>query len=223
LSDGWLFSTGPVLPVSQFDVKLKYLLFLPKAYGRTAKAWPLILFLHGAGECGTDLEKVKVHGPPKLVQNKNDFPFIVLAPQSPKFGWSIRALDTLLESILNTYKVDKDRVYLTGLSMGGFGTWALAAAHPQNFAALVPICGGGKQAHVKRLKDLPIWVFHGARDRVVPVARSREMVEALRAVDSNVLYTEYPDAGHDSWTRTYDNPDLYKWLLKQRRPPTRTQ
>jgi predicted peptidase len=198
-------------------VKLRYLLFLPEGYDKSDKHWPLILFLHGAGGSGNDLSRVKVHGPPKIVETKKDFPFIVVSPQSPRFGWDSDALNALVDEVIANYRVDKDRVYLTGLSMGGFGTWALAAAHPEKFAAIVPICGGGDPALAKRLKDLPIWVFHGAKDRVVPPERSETMVKAIRAAGGDPKLTIYPDADHDSWTRTYDNPDLYTWLLKHKR------
>jgi predicted peptidase len=197
--------------------KLGYLLFLPEDYGKTDKAWPLILFLHGAGESGNDLAKVKAHGPPKIVETKKDFPFIVVSPQSPKRGWQPDALLALLDEVVSKYKVDQDRVYLTGLSMGGFGTWALAAAHPDRFAAIVPICGGGDPKTAERLKGLPMWVFHGAKDNVVPLARSEAMVNAVKAAGGNPKFTVYPEAGHDSWTKTYDNPELYQWLLEQKR------
>jgi predicted peptidase len=200
-------------------VKLLYLLFLPGGYGKTEKNWPLLLFLHGMGESGHDLAKVKTHGPPKVVENKKDFPFIVVSPQcpNPRRGWDPDALNALLDDIVSRYKVDKGRIYLTGLSMGGYGTWALAAAYPHWFAAVAPICGGGNPADAKKLKDLPVWVFHGAKDNVVPPARSREMVDALKKAGADVKFTLYPDAGHDSWTETYDNPEFYKWLLKHKR------
>ncbi|HEV3255667.1 MAG TPA: prolyl oligopeptidase family serine peptidase [Gemmataceae bacterium] len=213
----------------QFDkeitirVKLKYLLYLPEGYGKSDKAWPLLLFLHGSGESGKDLNKVKIHGPPKLIERGKDFPFIVVSPQSPRRGWDVPALNALLDDVVATHKVDKDRIYLTGLSMGGYGTWALAAAYPEKFAAIVPICGGGDLADAKQLKDLPIWVFHGAKDPAVPPRRSKEMVKALEAAGAkNVKFTLYPDADHDSWTRTYDNPKLYEWLLKQKRTGRKT-
>jgi predicted peptidase len=201
----------------KIKVKMNYLLFLPEGYGKKDKKWPLLVFLHGAGETGTNLAKVKVHGPPKIVETKKDFPFIVVSPQAPRFGWDVTTLNALLDDILAKYKVDKDRVYLTGLSMGGFGTWTWAAAHPGRFAAIVPICGGGDPSTAKKLKDLPIWVFHGAKDRVVPVARSRAMVKAVKDAGGDPKLTIYPDAGHDSWTETYNNPELYKWLLSKKR------
>ena len=197
--------------------KMEYLLFLPKGYDQSNKRWPLMLFLHGAGESGTNLAKVKTHGPPKIVESKPDFPFILVSPQSPRGGWNNDTLNALLDNVIRKYHVDKRRVYLTGLSMGGFGTWSLAAANPKRFAAIAPICGGGNTADAKKLATLPIWVFHGAKDPTVPVQRSREMVEAIKAAGGDIKYTEYPEAGHDSWTETYDNPALYEWLLAQKR------
>jgi predicted peptidase len=113
--------------------------------------------------------------------------------------------------------VDPDRVYLTGLSMGGYGTWSLAAAHPERFAAIVPICGGGNPADAAKLASLPVWVFHGAKDPTVPLERSKEMVEAIKSAGGNPRFTIYPEAGHDSWTETYNNPELYQWLLEQKK------
>jgi predicted peptidase len=199
-------------------VKLDYLLYLPPGYDKEEKAWPLVLFLHGAGESGQDLNKVKVHGPPKLVEAGKEFPCIIVSPQAPRMGWDVATLNAMLDDVVANHKVDKDRIYVTGLSMGGFGTWALAAAHPDRFAALVPICGGGNPADAKKLKNIPIWVFHGAKDNVVPPGRSEAMVKALESAGAaNVKFTLYPEAGHDSWTETYNNPEMWDWLLKQKR------
>ena len=203
----------------QITVKLDYLLFLPEGYAKDeAKRWPLILFLHGAGERGSDVNKVKIHGPPKIVEGKKDFPFIVVSPQCPENAWwePFRLL-ALLDAIQAAYRVDPDRVYLTGLSMGGFGTWELAGRAPQRFAAIAPICGGGNPAMVRRMKDLPTWVFHGDKDPVVPVQMSDDMVEAMKKAGAEVKYTRYEGFGHDSWTKTYENPELYDWLLSHRR------
>jgi predicted peptidase len=197
--------------------KLNYLLYLPPGYEKAEKKFPLILFLHGAGETGKDLNKVKVHGPPKIVQKKTDFPFIVVSPQAPTRGWRPASLLALLDDVCANYKVDKDRVYLTGLSMGGFGTWSLAAAAPDRFAAIAPICGGGDPRTAEKIKNLPIWVFHGTKDNAVPIKRSEVMVEALKKAGGDVKFTVYPDAGHDCWTVTYNNPELYKWFLAHKR------
>lgn len=201
-------------------VHLQYLTYLPLDYDKDpAEKWPLVLFLHGAGECGTDLDKVKVHGPPKLIAQGKQFPFIVVSPQCPstKDWWSVDPLVALLDEVEKTYRVDLDRVYLTGLSMGGYGTWSLACAHPERFAAIAPICGGGLPRLAPNLKGLGIWVFHGAQDPTVNLSESQEMVDALNAAGIEVRFTVYPNAGHDSWTETYDNPELYKWLLSHKR------
>lgn len=198
--------------------RLKYLLYLPEGYEQSDKAWPLILFLHGAGESGDDLAKVKIHGPPKLIEAKAmDFPCIVVSPQSPGRGWQPDVLAALVEDLAAKYRVDKDRIYVTGLSMGGFGTWSLAMAYPDRFAAIAPICGGGNPNDAAKLKNLAIWVFHGAKDPVVRVESSQRMVDALKQLGVDVKFTIYPDAGHDSWTATYENPEFYKWLFAQKR------
>lgn len=196
----------------------KYLLFLPAGYAIDQKRWPLILFLHGAGERGDSLELVKKHGLPKIVEQKPDFPFILVSPQCPEDEWwtnthQIDFLKALLDEIIANYRVDTDRIYLTGLSMGGFGTWRLASEYPERFAAIAPICGGGEPLAARRIKQIPVWAFHGAKDETVPVKRSEEMVNALKECRGNVKFTVYPEAGHDSWTETYDNPELYKWFL----------
>jgi len=205
-------------------VSCQYLLFLPEGYGEKKQCWPMILFLHGAGERGNDLRKVKKHGPPKIVEKKKDFPFIVVSPQCPKDDWwteKVEVLINLLDDIVARYDVDTERIYLTGLSMGGYGTWALAAAYPDRFAAIAPICGGGKRLMAHRLEDVPVWAFHGAKDKVVPVKESEEMVNAIKARGGNAKLTVYPDAGHDSWTETYNNKKLYDWFLKHRKKKTK--
>ena len=202
----------------------RYLLYLPKNYGKEGdKKWPLMLFLHGSGESGSDLEKVKKHGPPRLIAAGKDFPFIVVSPQSPGGGWNTEILGSLLEDVIGRYKVDEDRVYLTGLSMGGYGTWDLAMAFPDRFAAIAPICGGGTSWKVRRIRDIPTWIFHGAKDTTVPVRNGQEMYDAMKAAGADVKITIYPEAGHDSWTVTYDNPELYTWFLAHKRQPRTTE
>jgi len=202
-------------------VSLKYLLYLPKGYGeKKDQKWPLILFLHGAGERGGNLELVKKHGPPKLVDQGKEFPFIIVSPQCPSGSWWTEKLDSLLallDDIQSKHAVDPSRVYVTGLSMGGFGTWALGCRHPERFAAMTPICGGGDWFLAERLKDVPVWAFHGAKDPVVPLRESNEMVNALKKAGGDVQLTVYPEAQHDSWTETYNNPKLYEWFLSHSR------
>jgi len=197
---------------------LNYLLFLPEGYDKGDKKWPLLVFLHGAGETGNNLANVKKHGPPKIVEKKRDFPFVVVSPQAPTRGWKPASVIALIDEVAATEKIDKDRIYLTGLSMGGFGTWATAAAYPDRFAAIVPICGGGDPRAAAKIKDLPVWAFHGAKDAVVKPERTEAMIKALKdAGAKNVKYTLYPDAAHDSWTATYNNEEVYKWLLSHSR------
>jgi predicted peptidase len=202
------------------DLNCNYLLFLPESYGEEKKSWPLMLFLHGAGERGNDLKLVKKHGPPKIVEKQKDFPFIVVSPQCPKDQWWDEDLDVLinlLDEIITKYDVDEQRVYLTGLSMGGFGTWALGSRYADRFAAIAPICGGGNLSMVLKLTDMPIWAFHGAKDNVVPMEQSEQMVNMINKRGGNAKLTIYPEAGHDSWTKTYDNPEFYDWLLSHQR------
>ena len=205
----------------QLNHTLNYWLYLPDDYNQKPRQqWPLMLFLHGAGERGTNLTTVLKHGPPKLAHEGKAFPFIIVSPQCPtNQWWSAADLNRLLDNVIAKYRADKDRLYLTGLSMGGYGTWTLAGTNPEHFAALAPICGGGDPSIAPRLRHLPIWVFHGAKDKAVPVRKSIEMVDALKAVGADVKLTIYPDAQHDSWTQTYDNPAFYDWLLRQRRRP----
>lgn len=204
------------------EVGLSYLLSLPPNYEETEEKFPLVLFLHGMGERGNDLELIKKHGPPKLADEK-EFPFILVSPQCPieprLANWLVYIDDlmVLVDDIIEKYRIDTKRVYVTGLSMGGYGTWALAKRYPDRFAAIAPICGGGSVEGIEKLKDLPIWVFHGAKDEVVPLSESEVLVEALRKVGGNVKFTIYPDADHDSWTETYENPEFYEWLLSQRK------
>lgn len=203
------------------NVSVQYLLSLPKEYGQDAnKRWPVLVFLHGAGESGSDLEKVKVHGPPKLIAQGKEFPFIVVSPQCPstREWWNRETLNVMLDDVLAKYKVDEDRVYLTGLSMGGYGTWEWASRYPERFAAIAPICGGGLPRFAPRLKNMGVWVFHGAKDPVVKLEESQEMVDALKASGATDLkFTVYPEAQHDSWTEAYNTPELYEWFLQHKR------
>lgn len=228
-----------------------YLLFLPKGYDAKAeKKWPLILFLHGSGERGSDVWKVSIHGPPKLVKpvvppangetevqrtqreaaskilSEN---FIVVSPQCPADGrWDNDTLLALLDHITTSQKVDTGRVYLTGLSMGGFGSWSLGCRNPHLFAAMAPICGGGERIDIvigsrqrkAALQSLGVWAFHGGKDPAVPLEESEKMVNALKKAGvTDVQLTVYPEAGHDSWSASYANPKLYEWLLQHRRAP----
>lgn len=218
-----LQSANTMKAVLQIPVSIDYLLYLPEAYPASTEPWPLIMFLHGAGERGSDLAKVRKHGPAKLIDAGKRFPFIIVSPQCPANGWwtselQLRSLVALLADLQRRYRIDEDRVYLTGLSMGGYGTWALAGARPDLFAAAAPVCGGGMPERVGSMRDVPTWAFHGVKDQTVSPDESRKMVAALKKAGGNVKLTLYPDAGHDAWTATYRNPALYEWFLSHRRP-----
>lgn len=213
-------------------VGCEYLISLPKDYdAKSKKGFPLILFLHGAGERGSDVWKASIHGPSKYAAQNPDFPFIIVTPQCPDDEvWSNEVLLELLDEVAGKYNVDQKRIYLTGLSMGGFGAWNLGLTHSEKFAALAPICGGGERIEVllaargysgpvkiENLRKLPVWAFHGAKDPVVPLEESERIVQALKVAKcEEVKLTVYPEAQHDSWTETYNNPELYKWFLQHR-------
>ncbi len=223
------------------DVTIRYLLFVPKDYKADGRKWPLMLFLHGLGECSSDdLNKVKIHGPPKIVEGRPDFPFVLVSPQSPLppgydpnqpaektpqqvnelvlRAWKPDELIQLIDHVSSKLSIDPDRVYVTGLSMGGYGTWRLAATYPERFAAAVPICGGGDPVPMAAaLSRVPIWAFHGAKDTVVPLSESKNMLHYIRQAGGDVRLTIYPEAGHNAWEQTYNNQEVYDWLLAHRR------
>ena len=168
------------------------------------------------GERGGDIENLKKNGIPKLVEKDKDFPFIVVSPLCPADRyWTPPVLKKLLDDVCHNLRVDMKKIYLTGLSMGGYGTWYTAIKYPEIFAAIAPVCGGGDPYWVYRLGDMPVWVFHGAKDKTVLPEESVKMVEALKKCNGNVKFTLYPELGHDCWTQTYQNHELYQWFLEQ--------
>ncbi len=208
-----------VRPISK-NVEIQYLLHLPDGYRDSTDRWPLILHLHGAGERGDDLQKVRTFGLCRVCIRNPKFPFIVVSPQCPENEfWRNDVLFALLDEIGGKYNVDPDRVYVTGASMGGYGTWSLAAHEPNRFAAIAPICGRAAGLWAWTLTTLPIWVFHGELDPVVPLDESRRMIEILRQVGNVAKFTIYPLALHDVWTRTYRGTELFGWFLKHTRSP----
>ena len=196
-----------------------YLLALPEGYAeQKEQRWPLIVFLHGAGERGANLALLPRHGLPKLIAAGSKYPCIVVSPQCEEgTWWNLPAVEQFIREIARRYRVDPDRIYLTGLSMGGYATWGLALRHPERYAAIVPICGGGDPKQASRLKDLPIWAFHGAQDKLISPHESENMINAIQAAGGLPRFTLYPDAGHDAWSMTYTNDELYAWLLAQHR------
>lgn len=196
----------------------KYVVFVPKDYDGK-KEYPVILFLHGSGETGTDGKKQVGTGIGTAIKKMPDFGFITILPQSHKRTWQAGSDDAnralaMLETTQKEYKTDSKRIYLTGLSMGGYGTWSLAAKYPEKWAAIVPICGGGNPADAAKFKDIPCWNFHGDDDKAVKVEKSREMIKALKDAGGHPEYTEYPGVGHNSWDKAYATKELYPWLLK---------
>lgn len=223
----------------------KYLLYLPSTYVQDGTTYPLILFLHGAGERGSNLTAVKTHGPPKIVESAttmktlfggpDGFPFIVASPQCPATEWWLNEyLIEVLNEVRAKYAVDRRRIYVTGLSMGGFGSWSFASEYPQQIAAIAPICGASNAggwsglksytkmvppaAKMENLVSIPVWAFHGQNDSVVPVKLDQKTVDQLLALGGNVKFTTYPNTDHDSWTKTYSNVELYQWFLSNVKP-----
>lgn len=197
-----------------------YVVFVPADYNGT-KEYPVILFLHGAGETkGGSKQPVEVGIGPAIKKREKDFPFITVIPQSEKRTWKADSDDgkraiAILDEVMKDYKCDPKRQYLTGLSMGGFGTWSNAAAHPNRWAAIVPICGGGNPADAAKIKDIPCWCFHGDKDTAVKVDLSRTMIDALKKAGGTPKYTEYPGVAHNSWDAAYAEKDLFPWMLQQ--------
>ncbi|HEX2861467.1 MAG TPA: PHB depolymerase family esterase [Lacunisphaera sp.] len=200
----------------------RYLLALPEGYAADeSKRWPLVVFLHGAGERGRDLELLKKHGVPRLIAAGRKFEAIVVAPQVPEGEyWNPHGVKALVDELARKHRVDETRIYLTGLSMGGFGVFDTLAAYPGVFAAAVPICGGAGINVVKfaALREMPIWMFHGDRDQAVPVEYSQTAMRWFERIQApNVKLTIYPGVTHDSWTRTYDNSEVWAWLFAHRK------
>ncbi len=212
---------------------LPYWLYLPKEFDGNKREYPVVVFLHGLGERGKSLDRVLAHGPGKLIVGGKHFPFVMIAPQCPNdgrlgdrkakaFWWKPEAIDKV-KNIVDFEKqrlgrIDDDRVYVTGLSMGGFGTYQIVSRHPKYFAAAAPICGHGNSWKDKKaVAHIPFWAFHGDKDGVVKLGDQQKTVDELKAAGAKVKFTIYPGVGHNSWTRTYANPQLYKWLLAHKR------
>jgi predicted peptidase len=208
------------------DGEFPFVVFVPKDY-KGDKEYPVILFLHGAGETkgkgkGKGKMPAEVGIGPAIKKREKTFPFITIIPQAETFGWGAdtanakRALG-MLEQVQKEYKTDPKRVYLTGLSMGGFGTWSLAAKYPDKWAAIAPVCGGGNVKDAAKIKDLPIWCFHGDADTAVKVELSRNMIKAVEEAGGKPKYTEYPKVGHNSWDKAYGTDELYTWFLEHKK------
>ena len=199
------------------EVSSHYLLDLPKDYAEKTD-WPLVVYLHGYSESGNDLEMVKQNGPPKLVAEGKQFPFVVVSPQCPSgFYWRGNVIMGLIDQIVENYSIDPNRIYLTGLSMGGYGTWQISHEYPERFAAVAPVCGGGlfvSPYFMDRLKNLPVWAFHDKRDDVIPYQESVSMVEGVNAAGGNAKLTTFDEGKHNISEEAYNNDELYDWFLK---------
>ncbi|MGP1993391.1 prolyl oligopeptidase family serine peptidase [Zobellia laminariae] len=198
-----------------------YYLYYPEGYDENPEEkYPLLLFLHGGGESGDSLVYVKRNGPPKLIQRGKKFPFLILAPQNPqkKMWWNTRSVMQLLDTIVDNNRVDKKRIYLTGLSRGGGAAWEMAVQYPEKFAAMAVVCGMTPLPYASWIdKKMPMWVFHGEEDQSIPISESETMVAKLKSMNYDIRFTKYPGVGHDSWIQAYDNEELYEWFMKQER------
>jgi predicted peptidase len=208
------------------SARMPYLAITPVGF-RTQSRWPLILFLHGSEQRGTDLNLVKLNGPPKYALNHPGFPFVVVAPQlaSGKI-WDGDAVAGLVKQLIARFRIDPARVYLTGLSTGGYGVWSAAMEHPERFAAVAPVAGGGNTvfpkhaegAQLSALRSLGVWAFHGGSDSIVDPNESQRMIGELQKIGApDVRVTIFPGAPHDVWSRVYDNAALYEWFLQHQR------
>ncbi|MGI9244572.1 MAG: prolyl oligopeptidase family serine peptidase [Verrucomicrobiales bacterium] len=214
----------PAVAAKADNLNDRFWLFLPKRYELASEddPMPLIIYLHGSSRRGRNIEEVKANGLAPLMDKRDDFEFVVVSPQAlSKYPWQQcwqpDDLILLLDHLMANYHIDPERVYLTGLSMGGYGTWAAIGEHAARFAAAAPICGGGDPSWAQAIGKLPIWAFHGDADDVVPIGRSAEMVDAIEVAGGDAKLTIYPGVGHDSYTRTYANPKLFEWFLRHRR------
>ena len=200
---------------------LSYYLYFPEDYeSEPNKEFPILLFLHGGGESGDSLVAIKRNGPPKMIVEGKQFPFLILAPQNPyqKKWWNTRAVNQLLDSVVANNRIDKKRIYLTGLSRGGGAAWEMAVQYPEKFAAMAVVCGMTPLPYAAWIdKNMPIWVFHGEEDQSIPISESETMVDRLKGMGYDVKFTRYPGVGHNSWIQAYKTEELYDWFMEQKR------
>ncbi len=198
------------------QVKYEYLIYLPKKYSTSEKKYPLVIYLHGGSQTGNDLNKLKAYGPPKLVNEGQGFEFLIVSPQCPdgKYWSTDNWFDPLYLELVNKYRIDTNRIYLTGISMGGYGTWQTAVAHPDRFAAIAPLCGGCDDSTlICQIKDVPVWTFHGTSDNIIPIDETEKLVKRLDECNGNVKFTKLENEGHGI-QYLYEKKDIYDWFLK---------
>jgi len=201
-------------------VNYDYLLYLPSEYSTQAKEYPLVIYLHGGSQKGTDLNKLKTYGLPYLVDKGTDFDFIIASPQCPdnKYWSTDNWFDSLYLDLKSKYRIDTSKVYLTGISMGGYGVFITAMDFPDKFAALIPLCGGCNDSDTTRicnLSNIPIWAFHGTDDDKIPFRETERIVDALEECDGKIKFTPIENEGHNIQYMYENNPDIYDWMLKQ--------
>lgn len=209
-----------IIPTSY---SLPYWQFLPNGIQPEA-GWPLLVYLHGSGLCGNDLQLTLSSELPAIVAVRDDFPFLLVCPQCPAETWwsdQLAGLDILLKEVCDRYPVDLTRILLTGSSMGGFGVWHLAATYPRRFAGILPICGGGAWFYgfperARQLKDTPVWAFHGQDDPIIPVRESAVLVEQVQKAGGQAVLEVIPGGGHDIWRQVYQRKDVWDWLEARR-------
>ncbi|MDH6305823.1 putative peptidase [Parabacteroides sp. PF5-5] len=213
---------GYICSQEKAKVDYNYLVYLPEDYAVGNKSYPLVIYLHGGAHKGNDLNKLKKYGLPYLVEKGNEFDFIIISPQCPddKYWSSDNWFEPLFEKIQTEYQIDTDRVYLTGISMGGYGTFIVAMDHPDKFAAIVPLCGGCNDSDTPRictLKNIPIWAFHGTNDNLIPISETERIINALDKCKGKTKFTKLEGEGHGIQYLYETHPQIYKWMLEQSR------
>lgn len=216
------FFTSPSIAQEKQKVNYKHLTYLPKNYNTDTSKYPLVIYLHGGSQKGIDLEKLKVYGLPYLVDKGKEFNFIMVAPQCPEGRyWSTENwFDSLYNEVTSNYRIDKNRVYVTGISMGGYGTYTTALDHPEKIAAIVPLCGGVNNSDTSRictLKDIPVLTYHGTADTEISIQETERIVESLNKCNGNITFHRLEDEGHGIQYLYETKPEIYEWLLKQRK------
>jgi len=203
-------------------VNYKHLTYLPKSYNTDTSKYPLVFYLHGGSQKGNNLEKLKIYGLPYLVDQGKEFDFIMVAPQCPegKYWSTENWFDSLYNEVTSNYRIDKSRVYVTGISMGGYGTYITALDHPEKIAAIVPLCGGINDNDTTRictLKDIPILTYHGTADDEISIQETERIAESLKKCNGNIIFHRLTGKGHGIQYLYETEPWIYEWLLMQRK------
>ncbi len=212
-----------VVATTQRTITYEYLLYLPPTYkSDNTNRWPLVIFLHGAGERGSDVNKVAAHGPPKQAAEGREFPFVLVSPQCPEDSWwDVATLQAMLDKILKEEgdRIDRDRIYVTGLSMGGGGTWDWISQNGNPFAAAASVCGASSYIPIRIKDPVPVWAFHGTADDVVPPWITTLTADQWKQAGGEVRVSMYEGVNHGSWERAYNEPELWDWLLSHKKQP----